>query len=182
MTHSFSPADPSPGQTGTAWPRVPTLHYPTPGTPCPPFPSPSFPGPSCSLSLSPRAADGQQPEVPLWGLPKGPEQMGSATGSPPANEGSQERAVGILSLLGVQPTPRQGTGAGTHSQTRSTGQSFLTSFPRLALEEKTQGCEVEGWGGSGGESRLWSLGLGARWTAKARAENQAPSLTPRGMN
>lgn len=68
---------------------------------------------------------------------------------------------GCLPLMSVQPTPRQGTGAGTHSQTRSTGQSFLTSFARLALEEKTQDCEVEGLGGSGGESRLQSLGFGA---------------------
>lgn len=160
MTHSFSPADPSPGQTGTAWPRVPTLHYPTPGTPCPPFPSPSFPGPSCSLSLSPRAADGQQPEVPLWGLPKGPEQMGSATGSPPANEGSQERAVGILSLMVFSQHQGRALGQVLTLRPGAPGSPFSPAFPGSPWRRKRRavrwraGVGVEGRAGCG----AWGMG------------------------
>jgi len=58
-----------------------------------------------------------------------------------------------------QQTPRGGQWGGTYSQTRSTRQSFLTSFARLTLEERGQGHEVEGFGGSrgmaGGEIGAW---------------------------
>lgn len=70
-------------------------------------------------------------------------------------------AQGCVPLVGVQPAPKHPHGVGTYSQTRSTGQSFLASFPGLALGERVQDPEVEGLGGSGGKGRLGRLGLGA---------------------
>ena len=74
--------------------------------------------------------------------------------------GPRRMPQGCSLPIGVQHTPRGGQWGGTYSQARSTGQSFLTSFARLTLEERGQGHEVEGFGGSRGMAGGGDWGVG----------------------
>lgn len=148
MIHSSSSADPSTGQVHyVAKSFQPTLRLNSISSPALPTPLRSLSPQHRSLLHLPGCC---QPPVSWCGLPQGPGQHRLSHGHHAANQGSQEHATGMLPPHREQQTPRGGQWGGTHSQARSTRQSFLTSFARLTLEERGQGHEVEGFGGSRG--------------------------------
>lgn len=159
MIHFSSSADPRTGQVHyVAQSFQPTLHLNS-------ISPPSLPIPLLSLSPQHRSCLSllgccQPPKSPGVDSHRAQSSTGSAMGIMLPTRGPRSMPQGCSLPTGVQQTPRGGQWGDTYSQARSTGQSFLTSFARLTLEERGQGHEVEGFGGSRGMAGWGDWGVG----------------------